>query len=298
MDIVTTVVDLREAILSRRSYLKRIGFVPTMGFLHAGHEALIRRAHAECDLVVVSIFVNPTQFGPNEDFAKYPRDLAHDQALCERAGAHVIFHPDVQEIYPRGNNTWIDVEGLTDIACGASRPGHFRGVCTVCAKFFNIVRPDRAYFGEKDYQQLQTIRRMVRDLFMPLTIVGVPTVRESDGLAMSSRNSYLSPTERQAARVVPRTLQLAQQLVEGGELEVTTVIEAIERFIGEQPVATLQYALIVDPDSLEPLRILTHEARLLLAVFVGKTRLIDNVALVPKAPPPPKLLEEDGEITR
>ncbi|MHB9026323.1 MAG: pantoate--beta-alanine ligase [Armatimonadota bacterium] len=297
MEILTTVADLREAILGQRSYMKRIGFVPTMGYLHAGHEALIRRARAECDLVVVSIFVNPTQFGPNEDFTRYPRDLAHDQALCERAGADLIFHPDAQEIYPRGNSTWVDVEGLTDIACGAARPGHFRGVCTVCAKLFNIVRPDRAYFGEKDFQQLQVIRRMVRDLFMPLTIVGVPTVRETDGLAMSSRNSYLSPTERQAARVVPRAMQLAQELVEGGELETAAIIAAIERFIAEQPVATLQYAIIVDPESLEPLRILTHEARLLIAVLVGKTRLIDNVALVPKAPPPPKLIEGDEEAT-
>lgn len=287
METLTTVAALRDAIRARRTYLKRIGLVPTMGYLHAGHESLIRKAHEECDLVVVSIFVNPTQFGPNEDFDKYPRDLAHDQELCERAGADFIFHPEPRELYPRGSNTWVEVTGLTEIACGAARPGHFRGVTTVCSKLFNIVRPDRAYFGEKDYQQLQVIRRMVRDLFMSLTIVGVPTVRETDGLAMSSRNSYLSPTERQAARLVPRISQLAQQLVEHGELEAEAITTAIKTAVAAQPLACLEYALIVDPDTLEPMRILTHEARLLLAVQLGKTRLIDNAPLLPKAPPPP-----------
>lgn len=286
METLTTVAELRDAIRTRRSYLKRVGFVPTMGYLHAGHEALIRRAHEECDLVVVSIFVNPTQFGPNEDLEKYPRDLAHDQEVCARAGADLIFHPDPKELYPRGNNTWVSVEGLTEIACGAARPGHFRGVTTVCAKLFNIVRPDRAYFGEKDYQQLQVIRRMVRDLFMPLTIVGVPTVREQDGVALSSRNSYLSPTERQAARIVPRLWQMAQQLVEHGELESEKIVEALQNAVAAQPLAKLEYALILDPETLTPMRVLTHEARLLLAVHLGKTRLIDNAPLVPKAPRP------------
>ncbi len=287
MDTLTTVAELRTAIRERRSYLKRIGFVPTMGFLHAGHEALIRRAHEECDLVVVSIFINPTQFGPNEDLEKYPRDMARDQELCRRAGADLIFHPEPHVIYPRGAVTWVEVDELTTVACGAQRPGHFRGVCTVCAKLFNIVRPDRAYFGEKDFQQLQVIRRMVRDLFMPLTIVGVPTVREPDGLAMSSRNSYLTPTERQAARVVPRALQAAQDLVEHGELETAAILNALEQAVAAQPLARLQYAVIVDPEHLTPMRVLTQEARLLVAIFVGNTRLIDNVTLVPKAPPPP-----------
>jgi len=289
METLTTVAELREAIRARRLNAKRIGFVPTMGFLHAGHEALMRRACDECELVVVSIFVNPTQFGPNEDLAKYPRDLARDQALCERAGVELIFHPEPQELYPRGANTWVEVEGLADIACGARRPGHFRGVCTVCAKLFNIVWPDRAYFGEKDFQQLQIIKRMVRDLFMPITIVGVPTVREPDGLAMSSRNAYLSPTERQAARVVPRALQAAVELVEHGELEVANLVEAIEKTVAAQPLARLQYIEIVDPETLTPLRVLTRDARALLAVYIGQTRLIDNVALIPKAPPPPNL---------
>ncbi|MHB9129558.1 MAG: pantoate--beta-alanine ligase [Armatimonadota bacterium] len=287
METLTTIAELREAIRGQRPHLKRIGFVPTMGYLHAGHEALMRRAREECDLVVVSIFVNPTQFGPNEDFERYPRDLTHDQALCERAGAELIFHPEPAELYPRGGNTWVTVEGLTETAEGEIRPDHFRGVTTVCAKLFSIVRPDRAYFGEKDYQQLQVIRRMVRDLFMPLTIVGVPTIREPDGLAMSSRNAYLSPTERQAARIVPRAIHLAQEMVEHGEFEAIIITEAIEKLVATQPMAQLQYALIVDPETLIPMRVLTHEARLLLAIRVGKTRLIDNAALVPKAPPPP-----------
>lgn len=287
MDTLTTVAELRDAVRARRSYMKRIGFVPTMGYLHAGHEALIRRAREECDLVVVSIFVNPTQFGPNEDFDRYPRDLTHDQELCERAGADLIFHPEPREIYPRGSSTWVDVEGITDVACGAARPGHFRGVATVCTKLFCIVRPDRAYFGEKDYQQVQVIRRMVRDLFLSLTVVGVPTVREADGLALSSRNAYLSPTERQAARLVPRLWQHAQQLVEHGELDVERILAEIHALVAAQPLAKLDYALIVDPETLTPMRVLTHEARLLLAVYVGKTRLIDNAPLTPKAPPPP-----------
>lgn len=289
MDTLITVTELREAIRARRLGAKRIGFVPTMGYLHAGHEALMRRAREECDLVVVSIFVNPTQFAPTEDLDKYPRDLERDQALCRRAGVDFIFHPDASELYPRGANTWVEVLGLTDIACGAVRQGHFRGVTTVCAKLFNMVWPDRAYFGEKDYQQLQVIKRMVRDLYMPITIVGVPTVREPDGVALSSRNSYLSPTERQAARVVPRTLQAVQQLVEHGELETANLVHAVTQLVAAQPLARLQYCEIVDPETLAPLRILTHEARALLAVFVGATRLIDNIALIPKAPPPPNL---------
>lgn len=286
MQTLTTVTDLRAAIRELRPHQKRIGFVPTMGYLHAGHESLMRRAREECDMVVVSIFVNPTQFGPTEDLDKYPRDLARDEELCRRVGVDLIFHPEPAEMYPRGAATWVEVEGMTDIACGAMRPGHFRGVTTVCVKLFNIVRPDRVYFGEKDYQQVQIIRRMAKDLFLPLTVISVPTVREKDGLAMSSRNSYLSPTERQTARVVPRALQAAQQAVESGELEAANIHAAVERTVAAQPLARLQYAVVVDPETLQPLRILTNEARLLIAVFVGKTRLIDNCPLVPKAPPP------------
>ncbi len=287
METLTTVAELRETIRGRRAYLKRIGFVPTMGYLHAGHEALMRKAREECDLVVASIFVNPTQFGPTEDLDKYPRDLTRDQELCRRAGVDMIFHPDAAEIYPRGNDTWVNVEAMATAACGAFRPEHFRGVCTVCTKLFSIVRPDRAYFGEKDFQQLQIIRRVVKDLFLPLAVVGVPTVREPDGVAMSSRNSYLTPTERQAARVVPRALALAQELVARGEQATEPILAALESLIAGQPMARVQYVTILDPETLAPMRVLTHEARLLLAVFIGKTRLIDNTALAPKAPPPP-----------
>lgn len=287
MDTLTTVTELREAIRALRPHQRRIGFVPTMGYLHAGHESLMLKAKQECDLVVVSIFVNPTQFGPSEDLEKYPRDLARDQELCARAGVDLIFHPNAAEIYPRNDGTWVEVSGeMTDIACGAARPGHFRGVTTVCAKLFNIVRPDRVFFGEKDYQQLQIIRRMVRDLFMPLTVIPVPTMREPDGLAMSSRNSYLSPVERQAARIMPRTLHKAQELVENGEMETVNIIAGVEELFAAQGLAQLQYAVIVEPETLRPMRVLTHEARLLLAAHVGKTRLIDNAPLVPKALPP------------
>ena len=287
MQIVTKAADLREAVHSQRVHMRRIGFVPTMGALHAGHEALIRTARDECELVIVSIFVNPTQFGPQEDFSRYPRDLAHDQVICERAGADVLFHPEVTEIYPRGNATWVNVESsLTEVACGAARPGHFRGVATVCCKLFQLVRPDRVYFGEKDYQQLQVIRRMVKDLFLPLSVIGVPTVREADGLAMSSRNSYLTPSERQAARLVPRLWQMAQQLVEHGELETAKIVAELEAAMAAHPFVQLDYALIVDPETLQPMRVLITEARLLLAVHIGKTRLIDNAPLLPKAPPP------------
>lgn len=287
MQTLTTIMELREAIRGLRSYQKRIGFVPTMGYLHAGHEALMRLARQECELVVASIFVNPTQFGPGEDFERYPRDLHRDEELCTRAGVDLIFHPEPRELYPRGACTWVEVEGMTEVACGAARPGHFRGVTTVVAKLLHIVRPDRAYFGEKDFQQLQIIKRMARDLFIPVTVVGVPTVREPDGVAMSSRNNYLTPTERQAARVVPRALQAAQALVEQGELEAATILAAVEQTVATQQMAQLQYAVIVDTETLAPVRVLTSESRLLLAVHIGKTRLIDNLALLPKAVPPP-----------
>jgi pantoate--beta-alanine ligase len=283
METVSTAQALREALRAGQSHLKRVGFVPTMGALHAGHEALMQQAHAECELVVTSIFVNPTQFGPQEDYTRYPRDLSRDQEVCARAGVDVIFHPEPGEIYPRGSATWVEVEGLDQAACGAQRPGHFRGVATVCAKLFQIVRPDRAYFGEKDYQQLQILRRMVRDLFLPLTIVGVPTVREPDGLALSSRNAYLSPSERQAARVVPRALARARALMETGETEAARILAAVQDVLAGQPLATLQYAEVLDPETLTPVRLLVQEARLLLAVYIGKTRLIDNGALVPRA---------------
>ncbi len=283
MEIIESIAELREALRAKKAYSKTSGFVPTMGYLHAGHESLMKKAREECDLVITSIFVNPTQFGPNEDFDKYPRDIQRDSELCRRAGVDIIFHPQPHEIYPRNASTWVEVDGMTNIACGAIRPGHFRGVTTVVAKLFNIIMPHRAYFGEKDYQQLQVIKRMTRDLFMPITIVPVPTIREADGLAMSSRNSYLSPTERQAARVMPRALQTARDAVESGIIDVSEIISRIEKCVTGQQMATLQYAVIVDPETMEPLRVTTGEARLLLAILIGKTRLIDNIPLIPKA---------------
>ena len=287
MEIVTTGTALRQKIRERGELPSCIGLVPTMGYLHAGHEALLRRARTECDLVIASIFVNPTQFGPSEDLDKYPRDLAHDTELCARAGCDFIYHPEARELYPRGASTWVTVEGLTEVACGAARPGHFRGVTTVVAKFFNIIRPDRAYFGEKDYQQLQVIKRMVRDLFIPVTIIAVPTVREADGVALSSRNSYLTPTERQAARIVPRACTLAFELVENGEQDPAVIQAAVAQLVATQPLAKLHYAEIVDAEELTTIRLLTQESRLLLAVQIGKTRLIDNIALQPKGVAPP-----------
>ena len=283
MEIIESITELREVMRAKKAYSKTSGFVPTMGYLHAGHESLMKKAREDCDLVVASIYVNPTQFGPNEDFEKYPRDIQRDSDLCRRAGADIIFHPKSHEIYPRNASTWVEVDGMTDVACGAMRPGHFRGVTTVVAKLFNIIMPHRAYFGEKDYQQLQVIKRMTRDLFMPITIISVPTIREADGLAMSSRNSYLSPTERQAARVVPRALQVARDAVDSGIIDTTEIIAKIEQCVQNQHMATLQYAVITDPETLEPLRVTTGEARLLIAVLVGKTRLIDNIPLIPKA---------------
>ncbi len=287
MEIVTTGAALRQKIRERGVLPSCIGLVPTMGYLHAGHEALLRRARAECDLVIASIFVNPTQFGPNEDLEKYPRDLAHDTELCNRTDTDFIFHPEARELYPRNACTWVTVDGLTEVACGTARPGHFRGVATVVTKLFNIIRPDRAYFGEKDYQQLQVIKRLIRDLFIPVSIIGIPTVREADGVALSSRNSYLTPTERQAARIVPRACHLALEMVENGEQNPSIVQAEIYRLVATQPMAKLDYAEIVDAEELTPVRMITQESRLLLAVQIGKTRLIDNIALLPKGVAPP-----------
>jgi len=284
MEIVSKVADLQTAISKKRAYNAWLGFVPTMGYLHEGHMALIDKAKEECAIVVVSIFVNPTQFSPNEDLNKYPRDLARDIALCEEHGVDILFCPEVIDIYPRGNATSVDVVGsIAEIACGKSRPGHFCGVATVCTKLFNIVHPDRAYFGEKDFQQLTVIRRMVNDLFLPIKIIAVPTVREADGLAKSSRNSYLSLTERQAARVMPRLITLAQEILKSGVNSSATIISALEKEAAEQTLFTLEYALIVDEGSFEEITTIVKPSRLLIAGKIGNTRLIDNIMLFPCA---------------
>ncbi len=281
MKLAKTIKEVREAITTARQEGKSIGFVPTMGYLHAGHLALIWRARAENGFVVVSIFVNPTQFGPAEDFDRYPRDLERDLDLCRTAGVDLVFAPEVPEMYPPGYQTYVEVEELSRGLCGASRPGHFRGVATVVAKLFNVVTPDRAYFGEKDAQQLRVIRRMVADLNFPLTIVPVPTVREPDGLAMSSRNTYLSPAERRAALVLSRALSLAAELFAQGERRAEVITDRMRELITAEPLARIDYVAVVDDETLTPVEKIDRPVLVALAVFIGQTRLIDNLVLRP-----------------
>lgn len=256
-----------------------IGFVPTMGYLHEGHLSLVRRAREENDKVVVSIFVNPTQFGPNEDFNRYPRDLDRDMSLLEPIGVDAVFYPSAEEMYPEGYKTYVEVTDITERLCGASRPGHFRGVTTVCTKLFNIVMPHRAYFGKKDFQQYVVIKTMVRDLNMDLEIVPMPIVREPDGLAMSSRNTYLNPEERKAATCLYRSLKRAVQLFEEGERDAKRIKEEVEKVIKSVPLARIDYVEIVDPETFVPVDKIEKGTLVALAVFVGPARLIDNVQL-------------------
>ena len=260
---------------------QKLGFVPTMGALHEGHLSLVRAAKAAADVVAVSIFVNPTQFAPTEDFSRYPRDLQRDCALLEREGVDLVFAPSAPEMYPDGAVTWVTVENLSDRLCGRSRPGHFRGVATVVAKLFNIVEPDLAFFGQKDAAQVAIIRRMVRDLNLPVAIQVCPIVREDDGLALSSRNAYLSPDDRKMALVLYASLQRAQKLFHSGERDSAKLItEATKAFVW-QPAARLDYFEIVDPETLEPMPSINRRALAAVAAFVGNTRLIDNVLLEP-----------------
>lgn len=279
MRLVTTVDELREAIRSARQAGKRIGFVPTMGYLHAGHRTLMTTARAETDFVVVSIFVNPMQFGPNEDLGRYPRDLERDTALCASVPVDLLFHPDVAEVYPEGFQTKVMIGGLTEVLCGASRPGHFDGVATVVTKLFNLVQPDVAYFGQKDAQQVAVIQRLVRDLNLPIDIRPVPIVRDADGLALSSRNTYLSPAEREAALVLSRTLLWAQAQVKAGERDLAALRAAMGARIEAEPLARIDYVEIVDPLTLQPVERLAGQALAALAVRIGATRLIDNLLL-------------------
>jgi pantoate--beta-alanine ligase len=281
MQIVKTIKTVRDCIALARRAGKPIAFVPTMGALHHGHQEIIRRAQAgaENTFVVVSIFVNPTQFGPGEDYRAYPRDLDHDRDLAAAAGADLIFAPEVEEIYPAGDTTFVEEGRLSEGLCGPFRPGHFRGVATVVCKLLNIVQPDRAYFGEKDYQQLKIIQRMVQDLHLPLTIVSVPTVREADGLAMSSRNAYLSPAERQAALSLSAGLRAARQLAADGERAAEKLIAAVRQSVAEEPLARLEYVEMRDAETLESVSLLEKPAVLALAARVGRARLIDNVIL-------------------
>ena len=277
MEIVHTIKGVRAYVRDARRRGESIGFVPTMGYLHEGHLALLRRAREENDRVVLSIFVNPLQFGPTEDYERYPQDLDRDAALAASAGTDLIFAPSVAEMYPRPTLTYVDVAKLTDGLCGASRPGHFRGVATVVTKLFNIVAPDRAYFGQKDAQQVAVVKRMVADLNVDVEIVTVPTVREPDGLAMSSRNVYLNPEERRAALVLSRSLETARRLIEEGERDSERVRDAMARLITSEPLARVDYIALVDADDMSPLTHLRGRVLVALAVYIGKTRLIDNI---------------------
>lgn len=258
---------------------KRIALVPTMGFLHEAHLALVREGKRRGDKVVVSIFVNPTQFAPHEDYESYPRDFERDRRLLEKESIDILFHPSAEEMYPKGHRTYVEVEGLSDVLCGAFRRGHFRGVATVVAKLFSIVEPHVAIFGLKDYQQFQIIRRMVEDLNLGVELIGHPIVREEDGLAMSSRNAYLGPEERRAARCLYRSLEKAESLVRGGERESERIVAAVRAEIEKEPLARVEYVSLCDPRSLDKIERLDGEALLALAVWFGKARLIDNTIL-------------------
>lgn len=277
MKIVSSIKAMGALSSAWRRAGRKIGFVPTMGALHAGHLSLIRRARRENTAVAVSIFVNPAQFGPKEDLARYPRPFARDAALCRAAGVDVLFHPSPAGLYPAGYDTWVSVEDASRPLCGAFRPGHFRGVATVVLKLFNIVRPDAAYFGLKDYQQVKVIQRMAADLNLPVRVVACPTVREGDGVAMSSRNAYLSPALRAAAARVPAALRSAAQVIKSGRtFSVGKARRAAAAELKKIPGARIQYIEVVDPETLAPARRLGRGVVAALAVFVGKTRLIDN----------------------
>lgn len=276
MTIVKTIEDVRAQVKAWRAQGLTVGLVPTMGYLHEGHQSLIARSVAENDRTVVSDFVNPLQFGPTEDLATYPRDIDHDAALCESTGADLIFHPEAEEMYAPDFCTYVDMDHLTKGLCGKSRPIHFRGVCTVVSKLFHIVQPDRAYFGQKDAQQLAVIRRMVRDLNMPLDIVGCPIIREPDGLAKSSRNTYLNAEERKAALCLSRGLSKGKAAIEAGETDAAKVRAIITEEIEAEPMSRIDYVEIVDWNNLEPVNSTEGSILVAVAVYIGKTRLIDN----------------------
>jgi pantoate--beta-alanine ligase len=278
MRVVRAIDEMRDA---RGALAGSVGLVPTMGYLHEGHLSLVRQARADNDHLVVSIFVNPTQFGPSEDFARYPRDEARDLALLQAERADIVFAPTVEEMYPKGYSTYVDVEHITERLEGAHRPGHFRGVATIVTKLFAIVRPARAYFGQKDAQQLAVVRRLARDLALGVEIIGLPTVREADGLALSSRNAYLSPDERQAATVLWRALCRARELFEAGERGAEALRSAMRELIAREPLARVDYVSVADGASLRELERIAGPALVSLAVRIGKTRLIDNITLHP-----------------
>ena len=278
MKILKTVDEVRSQVKAWKKEGLSVGLVPTMGYLHEGHQSLIRKSVEQNDRTVVSVFVNPMQFGPTEDLATYPRDLDHDAALCESVGVDLIFHPEAEEMYEKDFCSFVDMTGLTEGLCGKTRPIHFRGVCTVVNKLFNIVTPDHAYFGQKDGQQLAVIKRMVRDLNMDIEIVGCPIVREEDGLAKSSRNTYLSPEERKAALILSKTVALGKELAKT-EKDANKVVEAMKKNIETEPLAKIDYVEAVDALSMAPVEKLEGTCMLAMAVYIGKTRLIDNTLI-------------------
>lgn len=275
MDILKTIDEMRQA---RKASKKTLGFVPTMGYLHEGHISLVRQAREKNKLVVVSIFVNPTQFGPKEDFRTYPRDTKHDLAML-KPYTDFVFMPSDEDMYPEGYDSWVEVKGITDMLEGSARPGHFKGVSTVVLKLFNIVQPNRAYFGQKDAQQLAVIKKMVKDLDVNIDIIACPTVRESDGLAMSSRNTYLTPEQRRSAPVLYQSLQLAQELAKQGEWDALAIRKEMTKLIQKESQANIEYISIADNETLKEIHRIKYPALVSLAVRFGRTRLIDNLVL-------------------
>lgn len=279
MRVLRRIQEMKEAVTGLRAPVKTVGFVPTMGFLHDGHLSLIRECRRQTDITVVSIFVNPLQFGPREDFQDYPRDFERDCQLLEGEKVDLLFFPEASEMYPEGFRTFVEVTGLQDKLCGRSRPGHFRGVATVVLKLFHIVKPDIAFFGQKDAQQAILLERMVRDLNLDVDIRVLPIVRDRDGLALSSRNTYLDRTERAAALVLRKSLLEAERLFETGERKAASILARMREVIAEEPLARVDYIEIVDPDGLEAVETIDRDVLVALAVYVGKTRLIDNTVL-------------------
>jgi pantoate--beta-alanine ligase len=276
VETITSTDELRAQVRAWRREGLLVGLVPTMGFLHEGHESLIKKASLQNHRVVVSVFVNPMQFDNANDLSTYPRSEERDNEICEQAGAHVVFRPSVEEMYPPGFCSYVDMDGITDQLCGATRPGHFRGVCTVVAKLFCMVQPDAAYFGQKDAQQLAVIRRMATDLNMGIKVVGCPIVRESDGLAMSSRNTHLSKDERKASLCLSQALSSAQEMLDQGEREVAKIVNHMRERFDQEPLARIDYVSIVDAENLQPVEQVEAPVLVALAVFIGNTRLIDN----------------------
>ncbi len=276
MQIVSSIKEVRTQVKEWKKQGLSIGFVPTMGYLHEGHASLMKHAKEECDRVVASIFVNPMQFGVNEDLDSYPRDLQADAKLCEAIGVDLIFHPEVEEMYAEGFCSFVDMTGLTKELCGKSRPIHFRGVCTVVSKLFHIVTPDKAFFGQKDAQQLAVIRRMVKDLNMDIEIVGCPIIREEDGLAKSSRNTYLNAQERKAALILSQTIGLGEQMVKSGTTDTKELLAAMQENIMKEPMARIDYVEAVSMDTIEKVEKIEGTVLVAMAVYIGKTRLIDN----------------------